>query len=195
MDNKNDSDNSLIEKKNYLGNISNNNDLKNLISLSNQAELNIFSKKNKKMELKSKSQILKECEQIKKKEIKMSSSMLSNLAKLSNSNDLTEIKSIYQNLENKISNIDRIINCVTHLDLNNHTSIKETESIKIKPNIVDFNEIGGSIKPEKNHKITIKSNKQNFTKEEIPIKISPQINITSSPNISSDDFIECYTNC
>ncbi len=194
MDDKNDiknnSGNSLIDN-NYLAKISNNNDLKNLINLSNQAEINIFSKKNKKMELKTKTQILKECEQIKKKEIKMSSSMLANLAKLSNSNEITEIKNIYQNLENKISNIDKIINCVTNLELVN-SQIKE-ETIKIKPNIVDFNEIGGSSKPENKSKKIIKSN--NKPNDEIPIKISQHINISTSPTISSEDFIECYTNC
>ncbi len=102
--------------KSLLTNLCQNNNLKNLINLSTQTDIYIFNKKNKKWQLKSKDKLLKECEQIKKKELKVSSSMLSNLAKLSNLQDGDQVKSICQNLENKISNIDKIISCINKLD-------------------------------------------------------------------------------
>lgn len=100
--------------KTYINNISKNSNIKNLILLSSQSNLNIFNKKNKKWSLKSQEKIIKDCESLKKKETKLSSSLLSNLAKL-NSNT-NEIKNICNKLENRIENLDKIIDCVKNID-------------------------------------------------------------------------------
>ena len=82
--------------------------LRNLIQLSNNSDISIFNKNKK---LKNPEKIIKECEKTKKKELKNSSIMLSNLAKLNSkdTNDLKQIKNIYDNLENKITKIDSIL--------------------------------------------------------------------------------------
>ena len=103
-----------VDKK-ILTNLCKNDKLKNLINLSSQSDIYIFNKKNKKWQLKTKEKLLKECNQIKKKEIKSSSSMLSNLAKINN-NDVKKIKNICNNLENRITNIDLIIDHINDID-------------------------------------------------------------------------------
>ena len=102
-----------------------NNNLKNLINLSTQIEIPIFNNKQK---LKKKENIIKDCEQNKKKELKKSSIMLANLAKLNQVNDLQNIHTIYKNLENKITNIDKMIDCVKILDTDK--SIEKNKSIE-----------------------------------------------------------------
>jgi hypothetical protein len=114
--------------KNLLSDLCKNNNLKNLIKLSTLTDIYIFNKKNKKWSLKSRDKLLKECETIKKKEIKLSSSILSNLAKLNC--DTTEIKNTCWKLENKLSNLDKIITCINNLN-------KSTSS-ESKKNIVSF---------------------------------------------------------
>ena len=99
---------SLIDK-NILNNLCKNEKLKYLIQLSTQNDIYIFNKKNKRYKFKNINLLLKECEKIKKKEIKSSTNLLSNLAKLSNPN-LDNVKNIYTNLENKIDNINKFIN-------------------------------------------------------------------------------------
>jgi hypothetical protein len=99
--------------KNVLTDLCKNNNLKNLINLSTQTDIPIFTKN----KLKKKEKLLKECEKIKKQELKKSSTMLSNLAKL---NQLTEMKveniqTIYKKLEDKITTIDKIIDYVNVL--------------------------------------------------------------------------------
>jgi hypothetical protein len=101
--------------KNILKDLCKNEKIKNLIDLSSQSDIYIFNKKNKKWRLKSKQILLKECNQVKKKELKNSSSMLSNLAKLNN-NDVKEVKNICNNLENKITNIDIMIDYINDID-------------------------------------------------------------------------------
>ena len=87
----------------------NNNNILNLFNLSflsdNKIHNNLLFKKNNK--LKSKSYILKQCNKI-KNEIN-----LSNLAKLNNNN---EIKYINNDLENKIKEIDCIINSLKYIE-------------------------------------------------------------------------------
>jgi hypothetical protein len=87
--------------------------LKNLINLSTQTEIDIFTKNKK---IKDKDKILKECDKIKKQELKKTSSMLSNLAKLNQDNDIKEVQLICQNLENKITNVEKMIDCVKMLE-------------------------------------------------------------------------------
>lgn len=96
-----------------LGDLCKNNNFKNLVKLSTHTDISLFNKKNK---LKGTTKLLKECEQIKKKELKKSSLMLSNLAKLNNINNIDNVHSICQDLESKITNIDKIIDCVKVLE-------------------------------------------------------------------------------
>ena len=98
-----------------LNDMCKNNNLKNLINLSTQTDIYVFNKN----KLKDTKKILKECEQIKKKELKKSSTILSNLAKLNQIDDIKNIHDVCQNLEDKITNIDKIIDCVKVLDVNN----------------------------------------------------------------------------
>jgi len=113
---------SLVDK-NLMDNMYKNNNLRNLLNLSTKSELYIFNKKNRKWQLKSKDKLLKECNQIKKKEIKESSIMLSNLAKLSNNNDYKSVSNIYNNLQTKIADIDEIVNCINHIDISSESVI------------------------------------------------------------------------
>ena len=104
--------------KNMLSDLCKNNSLKNLINLSTQTDISVFNKN----KLKNKEKLLKECEKVKKQELKKSSAMLSNLAKLNQLDDIgvENIQTIYKNLESKISNIDKIIDCVKVLDSDNY---------------------------------------------------------------------------
>jgi hypothetical protein len=194
--------------KGLINNLCQNNNLKNLINLSTQTDIYIFNKKNKKWQLKSKDKLLKECEQIKKKELKVSSSMLSNLAKLSNIDDSNTVKTICQNLENKILNIDKIMSCINNLEtqinktpnsdnyIGSIEPIKQTQPInpnKYKPNIVSFDEIIIS-KPKPNSMSTPKQKYNSTTNESnkvIDLNISQEFKSSSS----SDNYIECYGNC
>ena len=156
---------SLVDK-NLMDNMYKNNNLRNLINLSTKSELYLFNKKNKKWQLKSKDKLLKECNQIKKKEIKESSVMLSNLAKLSNNNEYNSVSNIYNNLQTKIADIDEIVNCINHIDVSS-----ESISNNFNPNIVNFD----------NKKMS---------------SINIELNLdTKSESPSSENYIECYGNC
>ena len=109
--------------KNILSDLCKNNNIKNLINLSTQTDIQVLNKN----KLKKKEKIIKECEKVKKQELKKSSMMLSNLAKLNQDNDiktvnkeinvLENVQTIYKNLENKISNIDKIIDYAKVLEV------------------------------------------------------------------------------
>jgi hypothetical protein len=126
--------------KNLLENMFKNNNLKNLINLSTKTDLYVFNRKNKKWQLKSKDKLLKECDQIKKKDIKESSLMLSNLAKLSKINEYNSVSDIYNNLQSKIANIDKIVDCINHIGLSSESNDIDSNE-NFKPNIVRFDEI------------------------------------------------------
>jgi predicted ATPase len=155
---------SLVDK-NILEYYCKDSNIKNLVHLSNDANICIFNKKNKKWCLKSNDKLIKECENIKKKEIKNSSSLLSNLAKLNSNNttDTTSIQSIYKNLENKIKKVDDIIECINNI-----------KTKKNNTNIIDFNEI----------KIV----------DKVDNVIKIDINNIIKKN-RDYDYIECYSNC
>ena len=103
--------------KTLLGDLCKNPNLRSLLLLSAESNVNIFNKKRNKWELKPNDKILKECEQYKKKEVKTSSSMLSNLAKLNSSS--ADVTNVCHSLENKITNIDKMIACVNTINTNN----------------------------------------------------------------------------
>jgi len=116
-----------------IDNISNNSNfnIQNLMKLSKDTELYIFNKKYKKWTLKSKEKLIKECESIKKKEIKKTTSILSNLAKINPQS--TDIKSHYNILEDKISKLDDIVSCLNeeNLDLTNILENKEQKMLDL----------------------------------------------------------------
>lgn len=179
--------------KTTLNNLCSNTNIKNLIYLSSQVDLNPFNKKNKKWQLKNKEKIIKECEQYKKKEIKEFSYTLSNLAKLG-SNNTSNVKSICKNYENKLENIDKIITCAhnintsepnlkntltqpthanqatTNVNLigNGLTNMKTTYLVEHEPNsqsnLVSFDIIGGN--KEEQIKTKQKNNKKAGAKKE-----------------------------
>lgn len=171
---------SLVDK-NLLENLYKNNNLKNLINLSTNTDLNVFNKKNKKWQLKSKDKLLKECNQIKKKEIKESSIMLSNLAKLSNINEYNSVTNIYSTLQSKIADLDKLVDCINHIDSSSESDNRE----HFKPNFVSFDEI---------EKKSIVQNKQILLKKESIINLDLDLD---SKSVSSccDNYIECYGNC
>ena len=116
-----------------IDNISNNSNfnIQNLMKLSKDTELYIFNKKYKKWTLKSKEKLIKECENIKKKEIKKTTSILSNLAKINPQS--TDIRSHYNILEDKISKLDDIVSCLNeeNLDLTNILENKEQKMLDL----------------------------------------------------------------
>ena len=101
--------------KTVIGDLCKNPNLRTLLLLSAESNVNVFNKKKNKWELKPNNKILKDCEQSKKKEVKASSSMLSNLAKLNSTS--TEVTNICHSLENKITNIDKMIDCVNTIGI------------------------------------------------------------------------------
>lgn len=189
--------------KNLISDLCKNNNLKNLIKLSTVTDLYIFNKKNKKWHLKSKDKLLKECENIKKKELKTSSTMLSNLAKLNTFQDISEVKDICDHLQNKISNLDNLINCINHIESVEIIPINYENEDKInkQANYVSFDKIK-TIKniTKKQHKTIEILNPtiiSSLNKNEIKI-ININHNLDKYSNSISDDsdsFIECYSNC
>ncbi len=207
--------------KNTLNNLCSNTNIKNLIYLSSQVDLNPFNKKNKKWQLKNKEKIIKECEQYKKKEIKEFSYTLSNLAKLG-SNNTSDVKNICKNYEEKLDNIDKIITCANNITVDNFTNknhqtqisngIEAKEAKKTKTtylvehepnslsNIVSFDIIGGNQEEQKQIKQKVNYFKESKEpKKEEPkstLKISVMKSI-KSPSESSEnsDYLECYGNC
>jgi hypothetical protein len=184
--------------KNLIKSLCKNNNLKNLINLSTVSDLYIFNKKNKKWYLKSKDKLLKECKSIKKKEIKSSSFMLSNLAKLCSTNDISNIKDICENLQNKISNLDNLINCINYIE----SSIEivpinyeqETHKVDVN-NIVSFDEIN-DVKSNKKPIKSIPEQKAQLPEQIKIININHDLNkYSQSLSDNSDSFIECYSNC
>jgi hypothetical protein len=188
--------------KNLILNLCKNNNLKNLIKLSTVSDLYIFNKKNKKWYLKSKEKLLKECENIKKKELKTSSIMLSNLAKLNTIQDISNVKDICENLQTKISNLDNLIKCINHIEspIDNiiQISYDNYKNMNKKYNVVSFDEIIDIkiVNREANEilKPTIIST---VSKDEIKIiNLNHDLDKHSqSVSDSSDSFIECYSNC
>jgi len=108
-----------------------NNNIKNLILLSSKTDLNIFNKKKNKWELKSKDKLLKDYEKIKRKELKSLEQIkkkelkeiqqinkqavkethysLAHLSQLGNNN--------FSVFKNKIDILDKIYDCITHIDI------------------------------------------------------------------------------
>lgn len=164
-----------------IDNLCKDNNIKNLINLSTITDLYIFNKKNQKWKLKPKDKLLKECETIKKKELKTSSSMLSNLAKLNSIDDINNVKTICDNLQCKMNAIEQVIGCIKQLDSSIDLVPIKYDNEKEINNIVSFDELGGKKK----------------NKEQIKIFDDNLKNLDSTPSSSSsdDDFIECYSNC
>ncbi len=202
--------------KNTLNNLCSNNNIKNLIYLSSQVDLNPFNKKNKKWQLKNKEKIIKECEQFKKREIKEFSYTLSNLAKLG-SNNTSDVKNICKNYEEKLDNIDKIISCANNINfIEPHKNNQVVSSVKINPNIkttylvehepnsqsniVSFDIIGGNqdeqTKINNTKTKTIKKQTKPNKEEPKNLEISIIKNIKSSTeNSENSDYLECFGNC
>ncbi len=104
--------------KKILNDLGDNENVKSLLFLAALSNVNVLKKNN---QFKTKKQIIKDCEIIKKKYIKSSSIKLSNLSKLSIT-DPHEITNIYDDLKDKINNVDEIIKKVDIIkpDKNNY---------------------------------------------------------------------------
>lgn len=202
--------------KNILENLCSNTNIKNLIYLSSQMDLNPFNKKNKKWQLKNKDKFIKECEQVKKKELKDFSATLTNLAKLG-SNNTIEVKNIYKNFEYKLDNLDKIITCANNIETVDFPIEKKEKKDKSKTtyivdhepysqsNVVSFDIIGGKqelvsgekTKTSKPHKLTNQTNQTNPVKNKEKIVEIKAINNVNTPSETSEngDYLECYGNC
>jgi hypothetical protein len=210
--------------KNLSNSIYSNNNIKNLIYLSSQMDINPFNKKNKKWELKTKEKIIKECEQVKKKKLKDFSSILSNLAKIG-SNNTTEVKSIYKSFENKLDNIDKIITCATYINtplqkVNSIVEPKVNSIVEPKVNLIVEPKVNLIVEPtQKNTYIiehepnsqsnivsfdivgftNIKQKKNKKSENYQDIKTIEINNDKIKKNIKilseSDDYLECFSNC
>lgn len=100
--------------------------IKNLILLSEKLNIDIFTKKHN---IKQKNKILKECELIKKKEIKHSSNLLSNLSKLNINSLENDIKQIYTELEFKLNKINNFINYINNIESFNSIQKKFSNNV------------------------------------------------------------------
>ncbi len=189
--------------KNIIDNLCKNDKFKNLLNLSIETDINIFNKKYNKWHVKSKDKLLKECEIEKKTYVKNSTMMLSNLAKLNQSTNIGEIKDIYDDLENKICKIDKIITHINNIDTELDDKLidkkpkkeKKTKSKDNKNNFVSFDLYGG------NNETTSEKPKEKFIpkivsiKEENIITIKPLNDISVNTDSSCENYIECYANC
>jgi len=94
--------------------------LKNLTQLSQELNICIYNKRNK---LRSQNTLIKEIEKIKKKELKKTSSLLSNLAKLSQKggtiNNIDEVDTTVILLKDNISKMDEFIKILPAVYNNN----------------------------------------------------------------------------
>jgi hypothetical protein len=123
-----DTNKKQIIDTNSLNNLCENNNIKNLVKLSENIDLCLFNKKYNKWNIKPKDKLLKECIKKKQNEIKNASHMLSNLAKLSSNID---INPVYNNLNEKINNIDNVIKYINDTDINiNKKNLHDTDTEK-----------------------------------------------------------------
>ena len=104
---------------------------KHLLNLSTKVDLYILSKRNKKWYIKENKNILNECNKKKKKEVKETVSALSNLVKSWSKNSILQLKETNSKLEDKISNIDSLIE---HIKLNLDTEDTDDEYIECYSN-------------------------------------------------------------
>lgn len=104
---------------------------KHLLNLSTKVDLYILSKRNKKWYIKENKNILNECNKKKKKEVKETVSALSNLVKSWSKNSILQLKETNSKLEDKISNIDSLIE---HIKLNLDTDDTDDEYIECYSN-------------------------------------------------------------
>ena len=123
-----------------------NNNIENLILLSSNTDLNLFNKKKNKWVLKNKDKLLKDYERIKKKELKSLEQIkkkelkelqqinkrelkdthgsLSHLAMLGNNN--------FSVFKQKIDILDKIYDCITHIDITEEQSMISNKNIIIQ---------------------------------------------------------------
>jgi hypothetical protein len=190
--------------KNVINHLCTDSNIKNLIHLSIKTELNPFNKSKKKWNLKSKRKLLKECDNIKKKEVKEFSFHLNNLSKLENNN----LKNIYKNSENKMDNLYKLINCINNIDLSSHESsnniieniLEQKELSNINPYQInsDKDKTTYIVEYDNNHKSNIVSFDIVKIKKKPKKKNNKIINLTILNNLqseSSDNYLECFGNC
>lgn len=191
--------------KNTLDSFCSNENLRNLIYLSTKTDINVFNKKYKKWQLKNKDTLLKECEQVKKKELKNSSNLLSNLAKLNENNDIITVRNICSTLEDKMTHINELIGCINNIDstqiekpkLLTSDNFSDSLSNKQNINIVSFDPVT-KLNNDKKFKITIENINNNKIGNILENKSSNLINLSNLNKLntdSSDSYIECYSNC
>jgi len=172
-----------------------NNNIKNLILLSNNKDLNLFNKKKNKWVLKNKDKLLKDYEKIKKKELKSLEQIKKRELKELQQINKRELKDIHCSLlhlaqlgnnnfsvfKHKIDILDKIYDCITHIDI----TISEEQYMISNKNIIMQNT--RIIKSENNMK----------NQQLSPIKIKYTIpNSPKSNNIisSNEQYLECFSN-
>jgi len=155
-----------------------NNNIKNLILLSSNTDLNLFNKKKNKWILKNKEKLLKDYEKIKKKELKSLEQIKKKELKELQQINKRELKDTHGSLlhlaqlgnnnfsvfKQKIDILDKIYDCITHIDIT-----EEQYMISNKNLIMQNTRI---IKPENN----IKNQQLSPIKIKYSIPNSPQSN-------------------
>ena len=112
-----------------------NNNILNLIKLSTITNVRVLNKHNKSWKLKDKTRIINDCNKIKNQELKSSGSLLSKLAKSNHDYKIKDnVRIIYNELENKLDNINKIINYIN--DINDIDIDNKVNKIKTKQKIV-----------------------------------------------------------
>ena len=134
-----------------------NNNIKNLILLSSNTDLNLFNKKKNKWILKNKDKLLKDYEKIKKKELKSLEQIKKKELKELQQINKRELKDTHGSLlhlaqlgnnnfsvfKQKIDILDKIYDCITHIDIteeqymisNKNIIMQNTRIIKSENNI------------------------------------------------------------
>ena len=170
-----------------------NNNIKNLILLSSNTDLNLFNKKKNKWVLKNKNKLLKDYEKIKKKELKSLEQIKKKELKELQQINKRELKDTHYSLsylaqlgnnnfsvfKHKIDILDKIYDCIAHIDITEEQSMMSNKNIIMQNTRI--------IKSENNIK----------NQQSLPIKIKYTIpNLPKSTNIisSNEQYLECFSN-
>jgi hypothetical protein len=191
-----------------------NNNIKNLILLSSNTDLNLFNKKKNKWVLKNKDKLLKDYEKIKKKELKSLEQIKKKELKELQQINKRELKDTHGSLlhlaqlgnnnfsvfKQKIDILDKIYDCITHIDI----TISEEQSMMSNQNIIMQNT--RIIKSENNIKYSIpnspKSNNIISSSELYQAtldKLGSSSTMMNKPGethrvFSNEQYLECFSN-
>jgi len=201
-----------------------NNNIKNLILLSRNTDLNLFNKKKNKWVLKNKDKLLKDYEKIKKKELKSLEQIKKKELKELQQINKRELKDTHGSLlhlaqlgnnnfsvfKQKIDILDKIYDCITHIDITeeqymisnkniimqNTRIIKSENNIKYSiPNSPKSNNIISSSEPYQATLDKLGSSSTMMNKPGEKVKTFSSARLEETHRVfSNEQYLECFSN-